>query len=159
MPSPQFDVTVHFGDSLSAKYDRRIRLFCPSYDALHQMIVPWVQGLPENSTFLSAGAGTGAEVVTLGEWFPSWRFVAVDASIDMLDACRRRTDEAGITDRVAFFHGRLEGLSVAGPVRRGLVDLRGPFHQGATRKVDIFSLDSREFEARRLAGDRRPFRR
>lgn len=108
MSSPQFDLTLHFGDRLSTIYDRRIGLFCPSYDALHRMIVPWVQGLPENSTVLSAGAGTGTEVVTLGGRFPGWRFVAVDASIDMLDACRKRTDASGITERVAFFHGRLQ---------------------------------------------------
>ncbi|WP_245300007.1 class I SAM-dependent methyltransferase [Methylocystis bryophila] len=101
-------MAAHFGESLAAKYDRRIRSFCPSYDALHQMIVPWLQGLPEDSTFLSAGAGTGAEIATLGQSFPSWRFVAVDASLEMLNACRRRASESEMTDRIEFFHGRLQ---------------------------------------------------
>jgi len=52
-PTEQFDASSHFDESLAAKYDRRIRLFCPSYDALHQMIVPWLQRLPEQSSFLS----------------------------------------------------------------------------------------------------------
>jgi tRNA (cmo5U34)-methyltransferase len=107
-PSEQFNVTAHFNESLAAKYDCRIRRFCPSYDALHQMIVPWLQGLPEESTFLSAGAGTGAEVVTLGKCFPSWRFVAVDVSPDMLSACQQRVAEAKMTHRVTFFNGRLQ---------------------------------------------------
>ncbi|VUZ85901.1 tRNA (cmo5U34)-methyltransferase, partial [Candidatus Methylomirabilis lanthanidiphila] len=102
-PSEQFDVTTHFDESLAAKYDRRIRLFCPSYDALHQMIVPWLQGLPEGSTFLSAGAGTGAEIVTLGKWFPSWHFVAVDVSADMLSACRHKATEAKMGRRSSLF--------------------------------------------------------
>jgi tRNA (cmo5U34)-methyltransferase len=110
MPSEQFDVTAHFDDSLAAKYDRRIRRFCPSYDALHEMIVPWLQGLPEGSSFLSAGAGagTGTEIVTLGKRFPSWRFVAVDVSPDMLAACQRRTEKAEMVNRVTFFNGRLQ---------------------------------------------------
>jgi tRNA (cmo5U34)-methyltransferase len=107
-PSEQFNATAHFDESLAAKYDRRIRLFCPSYDALHQMIVPWLQGLPEESTFLSAGAGTGAEIVTLGKCFPSWRFVAVDVSPDMLAACQHRALEADMANRVTFFNGRLQ---------------------------------------------------
>ena len=107
-PPEQFDVTAHFDESLAAKYERRIRLFCPSYDALHQMVVPWLQGLPERSTFLSAGAGTGAEIVTLGKRFPSWRFVAVDVSPDMLSACQHRAEEAKMTNRVTFFNGRLQ---------------------------------------------------
>jgi tRNA (cmo5U34)-methyltransferase len=104
----QFDVSSHFDESLAAKYDRRIRLFCPSYDALHQMIVTWLQSLPEHSAFLSAGAGTGAEIITLGKCFPSWRFVAVDVSSDMLSACQRRATEVGMANRVAFFNGRLQ---------------------------------------------------
>ena len=112
--SEQFDPSSHFDKSLAAKYDRRIRLFCPSYDALHQMIVPWLQCLPERSTFLSAGAGTGTEIVTLGKRFPSWRFVAVDVSPDMLGACQQRAAEAGIADRVSFFNGRLQDYQSRG---------------------------------------------
>lgn len=104
----RFDASSHFDETLAAKYDRRIRLFCPSYDALHQMIVPWLHGLPVRSSFLSAGAGTGAEVITLGTWFASWQFVAVDVSPDMLDACRRRVTEAGLAGRVSFFNGRMQ---------------------------------------------------
>lgn len=103
-----FDVSTHFDESLAAKYDHKIRQFCPSYDALHQMIVPWLQNLPEHSTFLSAGAGTGAEIITLGKRFASWRFAAVDVSADMLAACQRRAAEAGMANRVIFFNGRLQ---------------------------------------------------
>lgn len=103
-----FDASSHFDLSLAARYDRRIRLFCPSYDALHEMIVPWLLGLPERANFLSAGAGTGAEVLTLGKRFPSWSFTAADVSPDMLDACRNRVAEAGMAERVSCFNGRLQ---------------------------------------------------
>jgi len=104
----QFDASSHFDESLAAKYDRRIRLFCPSYDALHQLLVPWLQSLPEQSSFLSAGAGTGAEILTLGKRFPFWHFTAVDVSLDMLNACQNRVADAGMANRVAFFNGRLQ---------------------------------------------------
>jgi len=104
----QFDASTHFDESLAAKYDRRIRFFCPSYDALHQMIAAWFQSLPERANFLSAGAGTGAEILTLGKLFPSWRFTAVDASRDMLKACHGRIADAGMANRVAFFNGQLQ---------------------------------------------------
>lgn len=117
MSSQPFDVPAHFDESLAATYDGRIRRFCPSYDALHQMIVPWLQGLPEDATFLSSGAGTGSEIVNLGKCFPAWRFVAVDVSPDMLSACRHRAAQAAMTSRVTFFFsGRLQDYRSSDPV-------------------------------------------
>jgi len=104
----EFNVTTHFDESLAAKYDRRIRMFCPSYDALHQMIIPWLQNLPDDVSFLSAGAGTGAEIVTLGKHFPCWSFVAVDVSADMITSCKDRVNNIGMDARVSFFNGRLQ---------------------------------------------------
>lgn len=36
-----------------------VSVFCPSYDALHEMIGTVLGRLPEGSSILSAGAGTG----------------------------------------------------------------------------------------------------
>lgn len=138
MPSEQFDVTAHFDESLAAKYDRRIRLFCPSYDALHQMIVPWLQGLPENSSLLSSGAGTGAEIVSLGKRFPSWRFVAVDVSADMLSACQHRAAKAEMTSRVAFFNGRLQDYQPSAPVDAVSSIFVAHFIKGREEKLAYF---------------------
>lgn len=138
MPSSQFNVSKHFGEGLVGKYDRRIRLFCPSYDALHQMIVPWLQGLPENSTFLSAGAGTGAEIATLGKTFPSWRFVAVDASLEMLNACRRRAEESEMKDRVEYFHGRVQDYKSPRAADAASSIFVSHFIKGAEEKLAYF---------------------
>jgi tRNA (cmo5U34)-methyltransferase len=137
-PSEQFDVTAHFDESLAAKYDRRIRLFCPSYDALHQMIVPWLQGLPEGSTILSAGAGTGAEIVTLGKCFPTWRFVAVDVSSDMLNACQHRAAEAEMANRVTFFNGRLQEYQSPTPFDAASSVFVAHFIKGREEKLAYF---------------------
>jgi len=137
-PSEQFDATTHFDESLAAKYDRRIRLFCPSYDALHQMIVPWLQRLPERSTFLSAGAGTGAEIITLGKCFPSWHFVAVDVSPDMLNACQHRASEAGMANRVVFFNGRLQEYQSPAPFDAASSVFVAHFIKGREEKLAYF---------------------
>lgn len=138
MPSEQFDITAHFDESLAAKYDRRIRLFCPSYDALHQMIIPWLQALPENAAFLSSGTGTGAEIITLGKCFPSWRFVAVDVSHDMLSACQHRAEKAGITNRVKFFNGRLQDYQPPAPVDAASSIFVAHFIKGWDEKLTYF---------------------
>lgn len=136
--SEQFDATTHFDESLAAKYDRRIRLFCPSYDALHQMIVPWLQLLPEYSTFLSAGAGTGAEIINLGKRFPSWRFVGVDVSFDMLNACQNQVAEAGITNRATFFNGRLQDYQSPAPFDAASSVFVAHFIKGREEKLAYF---------------------
>ena len=137
-PTEQFNVTAHFDESLAAKYDRRIRLFCPSYDALHQMIVPWLQVLPEGSSFLSAGAGTGAEIVTLGNCFPSWRFAAVDVSPDMLSACQNRASKAGMANRITFFNGRLQEYQSPTPFDAASSIFVAHFIKGREEKLAYF---------------------
>lgn len=136
--SEQFDPTTYFDEGLVAKYERRIRLFCPSYDALHQMVAPWLQLLPADSAFLSAGAGTGAEIVTLGKRFPSWRFVGADVSSDMTNACQRRVAEAGIAERVTFFKGRLQEYQAPVPFDAASSVFVAHFIKGREEKLAYF---------------------
>lgn len=104
----QFDVSDHFDETLADKYDNSIRMFCPGYDALHRMMIPFVKELPHHANFLSSGAGTGTEIVTLSKRFPTWRFTAVDPSEDMLNICRKRIEQANGIDRVSFFTGTMQ---------------------------------------------------
>lgn len=103
-----FDAPGYFDESVAARYDQGIRLSCPSYDALHLSLAPLLHNLPDRSRFLCAGAGTGAEILTLGARFPSWQFLAVDVSADMLAVCQRRAAQAGLAHRLECFHGRME---------------------------------------------------
>jgi tRNA (cmo5U34)-methyltransferase len=138
MTDERFDAMAHFDDSLAARYDRRIRLFCPSYDALHRMIASWLRRLPEDAIFLSVGCGTGAEIVALGEHFPSWRFVGVDVSSDMLAACRRKIAEAGITSRTALFEGRLQQYAAPAPFDAASSIFVAHFIAGRDEKLSYF---------------------
>jgi tRNA (cmo5U34)-methyltransferase len=136
--SDQFDASAHFDESLASKYDCSIRLFCPSYDALHQMLMPWLQKLPEKSFFLSAGAGTGAEIITLGKRFPSWRFIAVDVSSDMLNSCRKRLAQAGLVDRVDFFNGPMQRYQSSALVDAASSIFVSHFIKGREEKLAYF---------------------
>ncbi len=134
----QFDASTHFDDGLAAKYDRRIRLFCPSYDALHEIIPVWFQRLPECTNFLSAGAGTGAEILALGKIFPSWRFTAVDVSRDMLKACHDRISDAGMAKRVTFFNGQLQEYQSPTPFDAASSVFVSHFIKGRDEKLAYF---------------------
>lgn len=112
MTAANADVAAYFDADHAAIYDRRIRRRCPSYDALHEMVAGWLASRPEGGRLLSAGAGTGAEILSLGPRFPGWSFVAADLSADMLAACRRRVEAAGLAGRVDYHHGPLQGLPV-----------------------------------------------
>lgn len=138
MTDEPFDAAAHFDDSLAARYERRIRLFCPSYDALHRMIAPWLRRLPENSTFLSVGCGTGAEMVALGERFLSWRFVGVDISSEMLAACEKKLAAAGIANRAALFNGRLQDYEAPAPFDAASSVFVAHFIAGRDEKLSYF---------------------
>lgn len=109
------DVATYFGAEHAAIYDRRIRQRCPSYEALHGMLVAWLAPLPDAARVLVAGAGTGAEIARLGQRFPGWNFVAADISADMLEICRHRLAQGGIAERTAFHHGQLRDYRADAP--------------------------------------------
>jgi tRNA (cmo5U34)-methyltransferase len=134
-PPEPFDPQTYFDQAVADRYDQGIRLSCPGYDALHQMIAPWLALLPGDCSFLSAGAGTGAEIVALARRFPSWRFVGVDVSADMLQACRRRIAEADIRNAVTLFNGRVEDYRAPAPFDAASSVFVAHFIKGRERKL------------------------
>lgn len=65
---------------------------------------------PSGARILCVGVGTGVELIHLARVFPGWRFTAVDPSGAMLDACRKRVDEVGLSSRCSFHEGYVESL-------------------------------------------------
>jgi len=101
-----------FDAERAAAYDDRIRRLAPGYDVLHEAIgcVAATQ-LSDDAHVLVAGAGTGTEIVTLGQTQPEWQFTAVDPSAEMLKQCRERVEAAGLAARVSYVQERVEDLS------------------------------------------------
>ncbi len=106
--APGFDPAAHFDAGWAGRYERNIRQFCPAYDALHRMLPGWFSGAPEGARFLSVGAGTGVELLALGASHPTAELHGVDLSADMLEACKRRLDEAGLSDRASLHLGTMQ---------------------------------------------------
>ena len=88
---------VAFGPEHAAAYDQRFAKLAPMHDALHLLISAIFADLPAEARILCVGAGTGHELIYLAEKFPRWRFAVVEPSAPMLEVCRRKAGECGIT--------------------------------------------------------------
>lgn len=77
-------------------YEDRIRRLAPGYDVLHGTVESVLATcLRKDAHLLVVGAGTGAEIVRMGQAHPRWRFTAVDPE-RLAEAFRRvhQTDTA-----------------------------------------------------------------
>lgn len=74
------------------------------------MIPGWFSGAPKRARFLSAGAGSGADLLALGNAYPGAELYGVDLSEDMLAACERRLDESGLSARVRLHLGPMQAF-------------------------------------------------
>lgn len=54
-------------------------------------------------------------MLDLARAFPGWRFTALEPSQAMLEICRKKADEAGISSRCEFHEGYLDTLPQAEP--------------------------------------------
>lgn len=104
-----------FDKEQAAKYDTQFAKMAPIRDALHLLISAIFADLPTNARILCVGAGTGSEILYLAQKFPAWHFTAVEPSAPMLDVCRQRMEEHGITSRCEFHEGYLDSLPAGAP--------------------------------------------
>lgn len=107
--------SLFFDREHAEQYDERFARLASLRDTLHLLVAAAFADLPEEARIVCVGAGTGAEVIALAERFPGWTFTAVEPSAPMLAVCRRRTAEAGVSDRCVFHEGFLETLPVFEP--------------------------------------------
>lgn len=101
---------IAFGYEHAAAYDARFAKLAAMRDALHLLISAVLADLPAESRILCVGAGTGAELIYFAQKFPQWRFAVVEPSTPMLEVCRRKAEECGITPRCVFHEGYLDSL-------------------------------------------------
>jgi len=104
-----------FGRQHAATYDKEFEKLAAFKDALHIITRSALAGLPGDARILCVGAGTGAELVFLAEQFPGWHFTALDLSEAMLDVCRARVDEKGLSSRCEYHVGPVSSFEAPAP--------------------------------------------
>ncbi len=104
-----------FNQQAASAYDSQWARLAPFRDGLHLLVAAALAELPVDARILCVGAGTGAEILSLAEKFPGWRFTAVEPSAPMLEVFRRKAQEQGIASRCTFHEGYLDSLPQGEP--------------------------------------------
>jgi len=102
--------TSLFDQQNASSYDKQWIKTAAFKEALHLSIRLVLSDLPSDAKILCVGAGTGAELVYLAREFPEWQFTIVEPAIPMLDICRKRAKENGISSRCVFHWGYINEL-------------------------------------------------
>jgi len=140
-------------DQQAAGYDAQWARMAPIRESLLFLLESVFADLPEDARVLCVGAGTGAEIAHLARRFPRWRFLALDPSHRMIDACRARAERDGYIDRCTFHAGLLETLPGSDPFDGATCFLVSQFLLDTlSRDVDVGNLDGKA----RLAALARP---
>lgn len=101
---------IVFDQKAASSYDNRWAKLAPIRDSLDLFIRAILSELPADARILCVGVGTGAELIALAQEFPQWQFTAVEPAIAMLNVCRQKVEESGITARCTFHEGYLDSL-------------------------------------------------
>jgi tRNA (cmo5U34)-methyltransferase len=99
-----------FGREMAANYDKGNAIFAPIRDSLNFVIRTILAELPTDARILCIGVGTGSELIDLAQAFPQWQFTAVEPAAAMLDICRQKVEQCGMSSRCTFHEGYLDSL-------------------------------------------------
>lgn len=111
----QTPVPIAFGKERASAYDKKFAAMAPMRDALQLLTRAILSELPADARILCVGAGTGTEIIDLAQAFPKWQFTAVEPAAPMLNICRQRVEENGLTARCTFHEGYLDSLPAFEP--------------------------------------------
>lgn len=130
--------SVAFDRNHAAIYDQRYAKLAAMRDALHLLISAVFADLPVEARVLCVGAGTGHDLLYLAQKFPQWRFTVVEPSAPMLEVCRRKAEECGITTRCSFHEGYLDSLPCSEPFDAATALLVSQFILAPEARVAFF---------------------
>lgn len=104
-----------FDKERAASYDKKFAAMAPMRDALQLLTRAILSELPLDAHILCVGVGTGTEIIDFAQAFPHWQFTAVEPAAPMLNICRQRIEENGLTSRCTFHEGYLDSLPATEP--------------------------------------------
>lgn len=97
-------------DQQASGYDQQWARMASINNGLYFLLESVFAELAEDAHILCVGAGTGKELIYLARKFPHWQFTVVEPSGAMLDVCRQKVEEEGMTSRCIFQEGYLNSL-------------------------------------------------
>ena len=106
---------IIFDQSRAQTYDERQNPSAPLFDALRFSMRFVMNDLPADAHVLCVGLGTGTELIEMAKFHANWRFTAVEPAKAMLDICRVRVAELGLSERCTFHQGALDSLPDSAP--------------------------------------------
>ena len=105
------DEDLEMNMEMAREYDIGIRRAMPTYDAMFQMVQSFFRAnVKDSANVLVIGAGGGNEFVTFGTANPTWSFIGIDPSEDMLEVALQKAKSEGIDDRVSIHTGTIEQI-------------------------------------------------
>lgn len=125
-------------DQQAAAYDQQWIRLAAVRECLHLLMGATLSTLPEQARILCVGAGTGSEILYLGERFPGWSFTAVEPSGPMLAVCRQRAEAQGLASRCTFHEGYLESLPAGEPFDAATSLLVSQFLTDPAERIGFF---------------------
>ncbi len=129
---------VVFDKERAASYDKQTDLWASGREALFTFMRLILAGLPPEAHVLCVGVGTGTELIALAQAFPDWRFTAVEPAPAMLDVCRQKVEENGLTARCTFHEGFLDSLPPTEPFDAATCLLVSHFFNQSDERSDFF---------------------
>lgn len=126
-------------DQQAESYDQQWAKMAPINNGLYFLLESVFASLPETARILCVGAGTGKELIYLARKFPGWHFMAVEPSGAMLNVCRQRVEEAGLSNRCDFHEGYLDSLSTQQPYDAATCFLVSQFILDKRIRTELFA--------------------
>lgn len=127
-----------FDQKAAASYDEKTALWASSRDALFSLMRLIFAELPAEARILCVGVGTGTEMIALARAFPQCQLTAVEPASAMLDICRQKAEENGITSRCTFHEGYLDSLPSSAPFDAATCLLVSQFLKEAEERSNFF---------------------
>lgn len=130
---------ILFDQKVAASYDEKTGLWASGRDALFSLMRLIFAELPAEARILCVGVGTGTEMIALARAFPQCQFTAVEPASAMLDICRQKVEENGITSRCTFHEGYLNSLPASDPFDAATCLLVSQFFKEAEERSHFFN--------------------
>ena len=129
---------IIFDQKTAASYDQKTDLWAAGREALFSFVRLILAELPADARILCVGVGTGTEMIALAQAFSQWQFTAVEPASAMLDICRQKAEENGITSRCTFHEGYLDSLPASDPFDAATCLLVSQFIRQAEERSQFF---------------------